>query len=176
MILRKGEKGVPIGDMDFSSTAIWIQAHNLPTDYMHKENAHRIGIRVGKVIEVDLTEDGEVKRGKSMYIKVEMDIGNPLKCGFFMPRQHMEDLWIQIWYERLFDFCFRYGKLGHSRLDCPNKQPASHIKQSKDPHKNYGPWLLANVAERRSNRTVDWVPSAFLGSEDTIVVSDSNLT
>jgi hypothetical protein len=38
--------------------------------------------------------------------------------GFWLERPELEDLWIQLKYERLLDFCFDCGRLSHQRRDC----------------------------------------------------------
>nr|POE60446.1 hypothetical protein CFP56_55250 [Quercus suber] len=46
--------------MDFSSIPLWIQVHDLPIEYMSKENAKEIRALVGEVLDVDLTGDGKI--------------------------------------------------------------------------------------------------------------------
>ena len=39
--------------MDFSSIPLWIQVHDLPIEYMSKENAEEIRAFVGEILDVD---------------------------------------------------------------------------------------------------------------------------
>ena len=42
------------------SSQLWVQVHNLPIEYISKENAQNIGALLGKVLEVDFSSDGLV--------------------------------------------------------------------------------------------------------------------
>ena len=52
LILKHWNKKQTAEDVDFSSLQIWVQIHGLPIEYMSKENAEKIGVLVGKVVEV----------------------------------------------------------------------------------------------------------------------------
>ena len=64
--------------MDFSSIPLWIQVHDLPIEYMSKENAKEIRALVGEVLDVDLMGDGKICMSKSLRVKVEIKVENPL--------------------------------------------------------------------------------------------------
>ena len=57
-------QNLSIEDMDFSTMPIWIQVHNLPIEYMSKENAEEIKALVEEVIEVDFTGNGGICMSK----------------------------------------------------------------------------------------------------------------
>ncbi|KAI5673216.1 hypothetical protein M9H77_13580 [Catharanthus roseus] len=64
---------------------------------------------------------------------------DPLSTGFFLDRGSLGFKWIQFRYERLGDFCFECGKIGHKESICTYPP----IKKCKlvDPRQAYGPWL-----------------------------------
>ena len=64
--------------MDFSSIPLWIQVHDLPIEYMSKENAEEIRALVGEVLDVDLVGDGKICMSKFLRVKVEIKVENPL--------------------------------------------------------------------------------------------------
>jgi hypothetical protein len=91
-------------EVDFSITSFWVQAHNLPMEYLSKENAKIIGNGMGKFLDVDLVGADKAKWGNFLCIKVEIKSTAPLFKGFWLDRAPLEDLWVQIKYERLSDF------------------------------------------------------------------------
>ncbi|KAK9988625.1 hypothetical protein SO802_028864 [Lithocarpus litseifolius] len=70
--------------MDFSSIPIWIQVHNLPIEYMSKENVEDIGTLVGEVLEVDFTGNG----GKYHSVK-QSNLKEPFGFGPWMKVEAM---------------------------------------------------------------------------------------
>lgn len=44
--------------MDLDQVGFWMQMHNLPLGFMNKGMGEQIGGMIGKVIEVDIQEDG----------------------------------------------------------------------------------------------------------------------
>ena len=75
-----------VEDMDFSSIHLWVQIHDLPNEYMSKENAKEISALVGEVLEVDFTSSGGVRKSKFLRLKVELKVKDPLMSGFFLDR------------------------------------------------------------------------------------------
>lgn len=53
-----------------------------------------------------------------MQLKVKLDIRNPLVGGFPIPRKAFTALWIQFRYEKLADFCYSCGMIGHPQKFC----------------------------------------------------------
>ena len=78
LILKQWQNNLAIEDMDFSSIQLWIQVHDLPIEYMSKENAEKIGALVGEVLDVDFIGDGKICMSKFLRVKVEIKVENPL--------------------------------------------------------------------------------------------------
>lgn len=87
LILKMWHQNLSVEDMDFSSIPIWIQVHNLPIEYMSKENAVEIGALVGEVLEVDFTSNEGICMSKFLRVKVELKVEDPLWSGFFLDRK-----------------------------------------------------------------------------------------
>lgn len=125
--------------MVFDELPIWVQCHNLPLAYMHATILKNVGGRLGKVLEIEASEDGSCA-GKLSQIRVMLDISKPLRQGIWIKQENFIDDWIKqekfideiciiLLYERLPQFCYLCGCLGHVLRDCVNS-----IDDQKDFH------------------------------------------
>ncbi|XP_050263948.1 uncharacterized protein LOC126708186 [Quercus robur] len=155
LILKQWHQNMSVDDLDFSSIPLWVQIHGLPIEYMSKENAEEIGALVGEVLEVDFTGSGGVCMSKFLRVKVEIKVEDPLLSGFFLDRNTQPNLWIRFKYERIAEFCFKCGRLGHLKARCiwadAEVQP-----NSKEPF-GLGPWMKAEAASYRASRWVEFI-------------------
>ena len=135
---------------------MWIQVHDLPIEYMSKENVEEIGALVGKVLEVDFTGNGGVCMSKFIRVKIERKIEDPLWSGFFLDRSPHVDLWIQFKYERVVDFCYKCGRLGHLKARCPRTESTTTNSNGKEPY-GFGPWMKAESVGKRTTRWVEFL-------------------
>ncbi|KAK3040477.1 hypothetical protein RJ639_028762 [Escallonia herrerae] len=111
---------------------------------MMTNNAIIIGRRIDDLQQIDSLKEGKLGEKGFLRLRVEIDIENPLPKGFSMEREGREDAWIQFRYERLLDFCFRCGCLGHVRKWC-NKDidPTAEWKLA-GATRPYFPWIQAS--------------------------------
>lgn len=75
---------------------------------------HLVGDSLGKIEEVDL-DNGENEWGKYMIITVKLNISKPIVRKKKLKLGRLEPVWIWLSYERLQDFCFCCGVLGHGQ-------------------------------------------------------------
>ncbi|XP_030955941.1 uncharacterized protein LOC115978054 [Quercus lobata] len=155
LILKQWHQNMSVDDLDFSSIPLWVQIHGLPIEYMSKENAEEIGALVGEVLEVDFTGSGGVCMSKFLRVKVELKVEDPLLSGFFLDRNTQPNLWIRFKYERIAEFCFKCGRLGHLKARCIWAD-AEVQSNSKEPF-GFGPWLKAEAASNRASRWVEFI-------------------
>nr|POE65786.1 hypothetical protein CFP56_38256 [Quercus suber] len=122
---------------------------------MSKENAEEVGTLVGEVLNVDFASSGGVCMSKILRVKVELKVEDPLMSGFFLDRNARPNLWIRFKYERIAEFCFKCGRLGHLKARCLWAD-AEVQSNSKEPF-GFGPWLKAEAASNRTSRWVEFI-------------------
>ncbi|KAK6144176.1 hypothetical protein DH2020_020996 [Rehmannia glutinosa] len=156
-------------DIEFKHIDIWVQLHNLPLAFMNKRVIQTIGGKVGTVLEIDEGEGGNCW-GKFARVRVRVEMDKPLKkCVSVQVEQEKEEIIIILVYERLPDFCFACGRIGHILKDCGDgdakKEPpeygawlkaASHSggKKSREEGKNQTRTSLSGSSN--SNRAFEW--------------------
>ncbi|KAK2640565.1 hypothetical protein Ddye_028360 [Dipteronia dyeriana] len=132
--LGKGD----IQDMRFNKVAFWIYFHRVPLICMTSEIGRFLGGLIGEVEEVD---DGRSHDcvGKYIHVRVVIDITQPLRRMLMVDVLHDgNELMMLLRYEKLQEYCFRYGRLVHVVRDC-GVRPSS--AKPNDFTVLYGPWL-----------------------------------
>ncbi|XP_073067166.1 uncharacterized protein [Primulina eburnea] len=126
-------------DMVFEEVPLWVQLHNLPFAFMQADILRIVGEKIGKVIDVEAENSG-LCVGKFARIRILKNISEPLLKGLYVTiPSSMEEACIVLIYEKLPNFCFGCGKLGHIMRDCEDG--------SKD--KNalpFGNWMRAPMS------------------------------
>ncbi|PWA36086.1 hypothetical protein CTI12_AA602610 [Artemisia annua] len=118
LVLHPLDPNVHITEMDFTHADFWVQAHGLPFGKLTKSFATEIAPKVGTLIDVDCDVDGFQFDRSFLRFKVKVNLRRPLCPGFKLPREGYDDLWINFKYERLGDFCYNCGRLGHDVDSC----------------------------------------------------------
>ncbi|KAK3003016.1 hypothetical protein RJ639_013251 [Escallonia herrerae] len=127
---------------------------------MDRDSGELIGNKVGRYMRVDLNEDG-TGWGKFLRIRTLIDIRKPLMRGVLV-KNGTDQLLVGIKYERLPNFCFHCGCLGHIEKDCDARYRLSQESQKKS---SYGVWLKAEP-DRKS----------FQKRSETSEVNDQTMT
>jgi hypothetical protein len=124
LILKHWDKSMSLVELDFSESIYWVQVHNLPLELMTSQNAAIIGNQLGKFLGTEENGLSAPQRKDFLRIKVLLPLKNPLITGFNQERVDRHPSWIQLKYERLSEFCFSCGRLGHAKLYCPATEAA----------------------------------------------------
>lgn len=128
--------------IEFNSSPMWIQIHNLPLELISSTNATKILQKVGEVIEVeDPVVEGRLLR---TFIRGRVRVGleKPLPTGCWIPRSNLPNLWVNYRYERIQSLCFKCGILGHDQNYC-SKPTAMSQFYPEEP--KYSPDLIVNA-------------------------------
>lgn len=112
---------VGVGDiskMRFNEVSFWIQLHDLPVICMDKEIGWRLGKMIGVVEDIDTGASGDCL-GKYLRVRVRIDVEQPLERAVNFVRKDGEDpITLLLAYERLPEFCYHCGVIGHSQKEC----------------------------------------------------------
>ncbi|KAF7146847.1 hypothetical protein RHSIM_Rhsim03G0009600 [Rhododendron simsii] len=120
LVLTPLKDGTVVEQMDFSKCHFWVQIHGLPIEKMSRTNAEIIGRRFGRLLAIETSPDNILLARSFLRVKVEINIDQPLPKGFWIRRKKPEskDLWISYKYEKLQDFCYACGRIGHESRGC----------------------------------------------------------
>nr|GMD98183.1 uncharacterized protein LOC109147766 [Ipomoea batatas] len=143
LVLEKMRLDVPPLSMPFDGAEFWIQLHDLPYGFYSEKAAKAIGNFIGSYVCMD-ENNSEGWWSTFIRIRVSIDITKPLTSKMRIRRPGGEWSWISFRYERLPNFCFICGIIGHTEKFC-----LKLFKEFGQPEeKQYGAWIRA--ANRRS--------------------------
>ncbi|GMN44875.1 hypothetical protein TIFTF001_014061 [Ficus carica] len=99
-------------------TCFWIRVYNLPYDGMIREIGEKFGNGIGRFLDVITDKNGRCP-GMYMRLRVQIDVSRPLRRGAMVQLgSNGAKVWTSFKYERVPDFCFGCGRIGHGRLEC----------------------------------------------------------
>ncbi|KAH7851099.1 hypothetical protein Vadar_007269 [Vaccinium darrowii] len=161
LVLKGLEDGMIVSEIDFSRCPIWVQIHGLPVDKMSCSNAEIIGRRFGKLLAIEVTGEGLLINRSFLRIKVEIDTNIPLPKGFWLRRNGVSnpDIWVSYKYEKLPDFCYWCGRIGHDNRVC------RFVTKEEGSTSGYGPDLRTGRA-RKSDAQVMEIPEVVTTQEE----------
>jgi hypothetical protein len=161
LFLKRWFEEDAIEDLDFSKAAYWVQAHNLPLELMTVDNARNIGESLGELLEVDNLDDHKPARKGFLRFRVLLNLLNPFIPGFTHHRPPKSPLWIQYSYERLSDYCYICGRIGHVSFGCK-------VEPRPPDHGRYGYMLKAKSP--KTSRVVQIFQSRNLTSNELALI------
>ncbi|KAF2299334.1 hypothetical protein GH714_031615 [Hevea brasiliensis] len=145
LALREWPPDMPFEDLSFSETPIWAQIHGLPPNQLNSENAQIIGKFMGQFLDADLSQDGVLGFPHFLRVKISLAIDKPLPTGFQNKRGDGSLYWVQLRYEKLPDFCYKCGILGHLSKNCLQQEAPAMPEGHNVKKFSFGPWLKAKI-------------------------------
>ncbi|KAL5839078.1 hypothetical protein ACOSQ4_011686 [Xanthoceras sorbifolium] len=143
LVLKEATGIGRVAELDFTFTPFWVQVYNLPLSCMNKDAGIFLGGLVGTVIEIDGGQNGDCV-GKFLRVRVLIDVTKPLKRGLRFEVGDGEMCSALLCYERLPNFCFFCGCMGHLLRECQsnNKGLLDHSSLK------FGAWMRAPAASK----------------------------
>ncbi|OMO55831.1 hypothetical protein COLO4_35857 [Corchorus olitorius] len=161
LILKRWDITKAVKEFEFNEIQLWIQVHNLPFVMQTLTNARKIGGTIGKIIDIeDPSWNFGIGRG-FLRIKVELDIDKRLVEGFWVPKQNDERIWCDIKYERLADFCYCCGRMGHTE----KTYGFTADRESFNGKQKYGSWLRTAPLRDNGRGDREWKREDEQGAE-----------
>ena len=133
-----------LSEVRFNTSPFWVQFHGLPIEAFERGNAVILGEQAGEVLMYeDPKADDKINRS---FIRVRclINLDNPLESGFWAPREEKEPTWVSLKYERLQNFCYHCGRIGHDEKVCKNK---IHDEQASEKDEEFGHWIRTPQAK-----------------------------
>ncbi|XVF29133.1 hypothetical protein REPUB_Repub15cG0093300 [Reevesia pubescens] len=118
MILKEWPSEATVEEIDFSTTEMWLQIHNVPLAYLTISNVDKIAMVFHGLVELDFENDKGIKWNGFLRMDVVIKVDEPLKVGFSLKRMDNKSIGAFFKYERLSNFCYHYGRLSHGANKC----------------------------------------------------------
>ena len=113
-LVKSWSQELALEEVDMDNMPFWIQIRGIPPSLSSDKNLRHIGSMIGNVEEV---EDPARAKG-FLRIKVNVNTLKPLITGCWLPREGDNETWVEFRYERLQDFCYKCGRIGHANTEC----------------------------------------------------------
>ncbi|KAL4296472.1 hypothetical protein GQ457_12G000200 [Hibiscus cannabinus] len=131
----------------FHFMTIWVRVYKLPLRAMNRDMGLHLGGTVGTALGVDHRVEGG-NMGEFLRILVEVDIRKPLRrCVLLQNGLAKQASPCPIRYERLPDFCYSCGLVGHVLSSCTTKSAADDGQKLQ-----YGSWLRVSTQQPRPRK------------------------
>lgn len=148
ILLLKEIKEEQPSEVKLSNSPFWVRLLDVPFGKRNASFASIIGEKLGGFIKFD--DSDPIGWEMFMRVKINLDISKPLPRGIKVRVGQDSTKWVGFKYERLGDFCYFCGRLGHTDRDC------SHITGSEEGQEmvyQYGPFMVPIRRTRKSFST-----------------------
>ncbi|CAI9764252.1 unnamed protein product [Fraxinus pennsylvanica] len=157
----------PISQIQLKHCSFWVRTHNLlPFSARAKKLGYSVGSSFVRVEDVEVDDSGCTWR-EYMRIRVVVDVTRPLLRGKKICIGGEGTVWTRFTYERLPEYCYHCGKIGHSFKDCTS--PDANLEEDDVSKLPYGPWLKANSLGGRSRSGINFGSRSTAGAFPAMV-------
>ncbi|KAJ1387554.1 Zinc knuckle CX2CX4HX4C [Sesbania bispinosa] len=143
LLLKRWERGQEIESLNFSIVPLKIQIWGLPLHCRTTRMGSKIGACMGEVVDAEAFATKE--KGSFIKVKVNFDTTQPPKPGVNVGSRANGVTWVDFRYERLPQFRYSCGLVGHEESGCVSTQR----KDDEQEESFLGPWLRASQIGRK---------------------------
>ncbi|TXG68535.1 hypothetical protein EZV62_003470 [Acer yangbiense] len=145
IVLEKPEGMGDISQLCFNKAEFWVQIHDIPIMCMNKRMAKWLAEQIGRVVEIPM--ESRECWGKFLRVKVLIDISKPLKRWLRLKLDRSDNIVVVgLKYERLPEFCYACGKVGHGINKCTDTEAKKEAIEG--PKTKFGSWLRASPTDK----------------------------
>ncbi|KAK2662577.1 hypothetical protein Ddye_001151 [Dipteronia dyeriana] len=131
--------------MAFNQVDLWVQIHNFPIICMNRRTVKWLIDQIRVVIEIPI--DSKECWGKFIIVKVQVDFSGPLTRWLRLKLDSSDNIVVvALKYERLPEFCYACGKIGHGFREYPNDDARTNTLEGSTP--KYRAWLRVAAPDR----------------------------
>ncbi|MFQ6643583.1 hypothetical protein Gotur_018736 [Gossypium turneri] len=142
------KKGKDIKAYEFWLSPFWLRVYNFPIELMACQAAIDVGNALGELIIIDW-KDRFGGWTEFIKLKVKINVSKPLrKVVKLVDKEGVEIIGV-IKYERLLEFCYVCGLIGHSIKTCKNKMDGVGLNEQ---NLQYESWLRAPTVNLNKER------------------------
>ncbi|TXG53056.1 hypothetical protein EZV62_022225 [Acer yangbiense] len=147
--LEKPDRLGDISMLKFNQADFWVQIHNIPIMCMNRSMARWLANQLEEVLE--LPSDSKECWGKFLRVKVRIDISRPLERWLRLRLDNSGKVVVVVLkYERLPEFCYACGKIGHALRDCHDDEARMNAMEGSIA--SFGAWMRATAPDRTKTR------------------------
>ncbi|KAJ1427622.1 Zinc finger, CCHC-type [Sesbania bispinosa] len=118
-------------EINYDLVTFWVQMHGIPLEFMTTNNVTHIVGMIGEVKEVEDPKVEGVLLRSFMRVRVAVNVKKPLVTGFWVPRKDLPKTWVLVKYEKLQDFCYKCGVIGHDPKQCKKEKLLASFDNSR---------------------------------------------
>ncbi|XP_040998212.1 uncharacterized protein LOC121244266 [Juglans microcarpa x Juglans regia] len=117
VLLKDVDGRKQVKQIQLTSASFWVRLHDLPLMARNEYVGRLLGEKIGVFEKVDVDE-GAIAWGEFQRVCVNLQISKPLLRGSMFSIGGGEPVWVRFSYERLPNFCYLCGCLGHGEKEC----------------------------------------------------------
>ncbi|MBA0789337.1 hypothetical protein Gotri_000135 [Gossypium trilobum] len=121
------ENGKDLESYEFRMASLWLRIYNIPLEFMNRHTALDIGNAIGELVAINW-KDQFGGWTKFMRLKFKIDVIKPLRRIVKLVNKDGSEMTGLIKYERLPDFCYFCGIIGHTLKTCTINMAESEMK------------------------------------------------
>ncbi|KAL6660850.1 hypothetical protein ACP70R_000234 [Stipagrostis hirtigluma subsp. patula] len=120
VLLQPFDPNLRPSEVVFEKMAIWVRIYDLPFGLMNSKWGNEMAKKVGLVMKVEVDANDRAW-GPFLRARVQVDLSKPLLryISIFSEKRKTTNVY-DVKYEKLPNYCYSCGLIGHSSSECPN--------------------------------------------------------